>query len=862
MQHLVVVESPAKSKTVARFLKGTGRETSLPDAQEYQILATGGHIYQSDYVDVDNDFELRYELIPEKKKNVDGMVTAMRNAQSLYLATDPDREGEAIAAHVEDILRKRGALKNKPVYRVVFHEVTKDAVRNAIADPGKVSNELVQAQKSRDALDYLVGFNLSPLLIRKLNTPHLSAGRVQSPALRLIVERQREIQAFQPQEYWTIKAILHLPALDNESNVETFEAGLTHLDGKKLGKLDIPDEGSVKDAIATINSDLPRTSGQQEMAVLSVESKKRASRPSPPFTTSTLVQEAARKLGMSARITASTAQKLYEGLTVNGTQTGLITYTRTDSVTLSRQATNQIRNYVKERFGDNQLPGNPRLYKTKSKNAQEAHEAIRPTNIFLTPDKVASSLNADQLRLYRIIWNRTVASQMNDAIYDNVNVVLGTEQNKFRASGSKLRVAGWLAVYSRDDVQRSDETDKRLPPLTQGDRVHVQNIVPQQHFTQPPARYNTASLIGQLEEYGIGRPSTWPTIISKLLERNYVEMSKQSFIASSLGCVVVDYLMQHFNQYVDYEFTSNLEDGLDAVARGETKRTQLLGSFWREFHAHVQENQSAQRFEILLGTDAESNRDLLVRIKKGGSFIQLGRMSDEQGKPRFFSLPAGVDPGTVTLDTALELLRKPPLPRTLGTAEDGREIEVSTGRFGPYFSIKTADGQTERTSLDKSLDPYAITLEEAILFLAQPRLPRTIGLTPEGSEVVARSGRFGPYLSVVSKDGTKSNVSIPKTDDPMSITLERSQQLIEGAKDRFSNRRKVIRQFENSSIQILDGRYGPYATDGKVNATVPKGMEPSELGLEFCQELIAKKAARKPAKRKRKSPTRRPRAEN
>ncbi len=861
MRNLVVVESPAKSKTVARFLKAKPQTENL-EAQEYEILATGGHIYHSENVDVDNDFALKYELIPEKTKNVGMIVKAMRKAERLYLATDPDREGEAIAAHVQDVLTKRGALKSKPVHRVVFHEVTGEAVRHAIAEPGEVSRELVQAQQSREALDYLVGFNLSPLLIRKLSTSHLSAGRVQSPALRLIVERQREIQLFQPQEYWTIKAILHLPSDANRQDEGTFEAELTHLDGNKLKKFDISDESAVKNAVATINSDLPRTGDDLEMAVLEIENRTRARRPLPPFTTSTLVQEAARKLGMSARVTASTAQKLYEGLTVNGTQTGLITYTRTDSVTLSHHATGQIREFIKSQIGENRLPGKPRLYRTKSKNAQEAHEAIRPTNIFLTPEKVASSLNADQLRLYRIIWNRSVACQMNDAIYDEVGVVLGTERNKFRASGSTLRVSGWLEIYSRDGKPESTETEKNLPPLSQGDRVRVQSIAPQQHFTQPPPRYNTASLIKQLEEYGIGRPSTWPTIIAKLLERNYVEMSKQNFVASSLGCVVVDYLMQHFNQYVDYEFTSNLEDGLDSVARGETKRTELLGRFWQEFHSHVQENQSAQRFEILLGTDTESNRDLLVRVKNGGSFIQLGRMDDKQGKPRFFTLPPDVDPGTVTLEVAREHLQKPALPRTLGTTEDGREIEVSSGRFGPYFSIKTGDGQVDRISLEKHHDPYTITLEDTLLFLAQPRLPRTVGTTMDGNEIVARKGRFGPYLSIASKDGSKTNVSIPKTDDPMSISLERSLELIEGAKSGFSNRRKVIRQFENSPVQILDGRYGPYVTDGKINATVPKDLNPSDLGLEVCQELIAKKAAKKPAKRKRKTPTRRPRVQS
>ena len=862
MRNLVVVESPAKSKTVARYLKTSAKNADV-ERPQYEILATGGHVYQSEYVDVDDGFKLRYELIPEKKRNVDKIVSSMRKAQCLYLATDPDREGEAISAHVQDLLAKRGVLKNKPVHRVVFHEVTGEAVRNALENPGEVSRDLVQAQQSRDALDYLVGFNLSPLLIRKLRTAHLSAGRVQSPALRLIVERQREIERFQPQEYWTITATVNTTAIDNRQEVRSFEAELIQLNGDKLKKFDISDEKSAADALAAIRSDFKNHSGNLETSVLGIENKKRIRRPPPPFTTSTLMQEAARKLGMSARIAASTAQKLYEGLAVDGIQTGLITYTRTDSVSLSNQAIGQIRDYISQSMGENQLPPQARRYRTKSKNAQEAHEAIRPTNIFLTPKKAASSLSKIQLQLYSLIWKRAVACQMSDAIYDEVSVTLGTEKNRFRASGSTLRVPGWLEIYTKGDSSTPSGASQSLPSLSEGDRVLITDLSPQQHFTQPPPRYNTASLVKQLEEYGIGRPSTWPTIITKLLERNYVEMSKQNFIAKSLGCVVVDYLMEHFNRYVDYQFTSTLEDGLDAVARGETKRTELLGRFWEEFHSHVKEKESAPRFEISLGKDADSNRELLVRVKNGSSFLQLGRMDDEQGKPRFVTLPPDTDPGTTSLESAIEQFRKPVLPRSLGTTEDGLEIEVLTGRFGPYFSAKSADGQIERVSLDEGQDPFTITLEDVQSILKQPRLPRIVGTTENGDEIVARKGRFGPFLSVVSNDGTKTNVSLTKSDNPASVSLERAIELIEEAKKNpFKRQRQIIKQFKNSSLQILDGRFGPYVTDGKINATIPKDMIPDELELSTCQELIAHKAARKPVKRKRRTPARRSRSQS
>ena len=852
MHNLVVVESPAKAKTVGRYLNDLPGKSG-DAANSYEILATGGHIYQSDSVDVENGFNLRYELIPEKRKHIDQIVKAMRKSERLFLATDPDREGEAISAHVRDFLSNRGVLKNKPVHRVVFHEVTSEAVRNAISNPGQISENMVQAQQSRDALDLLVGFNLSPLLIRKLSTSNLSAGRVQSPALRLIVERQREIDEFQPKEFWSISAELMAPANNESSQGSKFQATLTHLNGSKLDKFDIPDEKSATEAIASIESELPHKAAYREIEVTRVTQKTRNRRPLPPFTTSTLVQEASRKLGMSARSATSTAQRLYEGLMVDGTQTGLITYTRTDSVALSSSAIQQTRSFISKNLGEQQLPKSARLYKTKSKNAQEAHEAIRPTNIFLTPEKVRKSVNDVQFQLYSLIWKRTVACQMSDAVYDDVSVDLSTKSHTFRATGSTLRAPGWLAIYQTGNEAHSEEssTDNRtLPPLSKGEFVAVNGIKPEQHFTQPPPRYNTGSLVKQLEEFGIGRPSTWPSIISKLLDRKYVEMSKQSFVAKSLGCIVVDFLNQHFDRYIDYGFTSNLEDGLDEVARGETRRIELLNAFWKEFNAHVQEKQAAPRYERSLGVDPESGRELLVRVRNGGPFLQLGRMNDEKEKPQFRPLPLDLDPGFVSLESAIEQFQEPSFPRSIGTTEDGLVIEVSSGRYGPYFSATDTDGKIERYNLDANHDPLLVTIEDIQVILKLPKLPRSVGKTPEGEEITAHRGRFGPYLSVALQDGSKLSVSLEKHDDPSSVALERALELIsEKKKNPFKRQKQVIKKFDNSDIQILEGRYGPYVTNGKVNVTIPPDLIPTELELQVCEQLIAEKAARKPKKK-------------
>ena len=835
MNNLVVVESPAKSKTVARYLAEISRRSNSGNGK-FEILATGGHILESDGVDIESNFRLNYKVIPEKKQYVDRIVRAMHTSDALYLATDPDREGEAISAHVQDVLEGKGVLKGKPVHRIVFHEVTADAVRNAIDNPGKISENLVQAQQSRDALDILVGFNLSPLLIRKLATNHLSAGRVQSPALRLIVERQREIDRFEAKEYWTIAAELFKDRL--------FLAELTHRDGIRIDKFYIADQESATQIVAQIEAELAPNESDREIEILRVEQKTRARRPYPPFTTSTLVQDASRKLGMSAKATAMTAQRLYEGLPINGTQTGLITYTRTDSVALANSAVQQIREYIASSLVGSSVPEKARFYKTKSKNAQEAHEAIRVTNVSLTPEKVKGSLNQNQFRLYDLIWRRTLACQMKDAIYDDVLVDFGTENYTFRATGSTMREAGWLEIY-RDDApdKKNGGNSRTLPSLHKGEYIQVKAIRPEQHFTQPPPRYNQGSLVKKLEEYGIGRPSTWPTIITKLLDRNYVELVNQKFIAKSLGCIVVDFLTEHFDRYLDYEFTSNLEDGLDEVARGEKKRIELLSEFWTEFEARIKEKSAVSRYEIPLGTDPESGREVIVRVRDGGSFIQVGRKDDGHDRPIFRSLAAEQDPSTVTLDVAKSMIDKPSLPRTLGTIEGDREVIVSTGRFGPYLKITAADSNVSYCNLDENLDLLSITIEDIPAILAQPRLPRSLGTTPSGDLIEARKGRFGSYLSIVSADQSKFSVNLGEL-NPMTVTLQEAVALIDEKKKNPSKRQKqILKIFDDSSIQVLGGRYGPYVTDGKTNASVPRNLVADELDLETCKDLIAKKKA-------------------
>jgi DNA topoisomerase-1 len=760
---LIIVESPAKARSMHKYL-GT----------EFTALASYGHVRdllpKKGSVDPDNDFAMNYSLIERSEKHVNAIIRQAKKSDTIYLATDPDREGEAIAWHIYEILKEKKLLDNKPVHRVVFHEITKKAIREAVANPRELSFDMVDAQQARRALDYLVGFNLSPLLWKKIRQG-LSAGRVQSPALRMIVDREAEIEAFDPREYWTIEADTN--KLDDSER--TIEAKLTLLKSEKIKQFSITDEQTARAAEKAL---VEAANGQLRVATVSKKQRKR--NPSPPFTTSTLQQEAARKLGFSAQRTMRTAQRLYEGL--DGT--GLITYMRTDAVNLAGEAIAEIRAFIQQEYGMDQVPDAPRMYKTKSKNAQEAHEAIRPTSTQRTPKSLANTLEHDQLRLYDLIWKRTVACQMIHATIDTVAADLTAgDIGVFRANGSTIRHPGFLAVYEEGkDDQKTDEKDSnRLPPLQEGEILNLQQIRSEQHFTDPPPRYSEATLVKTLEAYGIGRPSTYATIISVLLNREYVTLEQKRFYPTDIGKIVGKFLSDHFTRYVDYEFTAQLEDELDAISRGEKAWKPLLRSFWNDFNPQVIDKEaSVSRAEVMqareLGTDPKSGKPVSVRMGRFGPFVQIGTKDDED-KPKFASLMPGQKVDSISYDEAMELFK----------------------------------------------------------------LPRKLGETAEGEPVSTAIGRFGPYIRYANKF-----VSLPKEDNPYTVELERALELITEKKKVDAER--VIKVFEEQGIEILKGRYGPYITDGKVNARMPKDQEPADLTLEQCEELI-KLAAEKKGKR-------------
>ena len=606
---LVIVESPAKAKTIKKYL-----------GKDVEVLASYGHVRdllpKEGAVDPANNFAMKYQVIDRNSKHVDAIAKAMKKADALYLATDPDREGEAISWHLYELLKKRGALKDKETHRVVFHEITKQAVNDAVAHPRELSMDLVNAQQARRALDYLVGFTLSPLLWKKVRRG-LSAGRVQSPALRMIVERELEIEAFKAREYWTIEA-------DAAAESSAFEAKLTHYESKKLSQFTITNAEQSAEVVATLNK-----AADGKLLVTNVEKKQRKRNPAAPFTTSTLQQEASRKLGFGAQRTMSIAQQLYEGVDTGEGAVGLITYMRTDSVTLADEAINEIRGFIAEKYGPKMVPGKPQSYKTKSKNAQEAHEAIRPTSVLRTPDDMKAYLSADQLKLYTLIWQRTMSCQMVHATLNTVAVDLGCGQgNTFRANGSTVVNPGFMSVYleGKDDTAKTDKDEKLLPPMEVGQVVELKAIRPEQHFTEPPPRYSEASLVRALEEHDIGRPSTYASIISTLLQREYVELVNKRFHPTDVGRVVGRFLVEHFTKYVDYNFTAELEDELDAVARGEEEWIPLLTKFWTPFKEQVEtKDKEVQRSDVtqeILDEDCpKCGKKLSSRLGRSGRFI-------------------------------------------------------------------------------------------------------------------------------------------------------------------------------------------------------------------------------------------------
>ncbi len=751
---VVIVESPAKAKTLGRYLGGG-----------FHVLASNGHVRdllpKSGAVEPDKDFEMHYRVIEKNAKSVDAIAKAVKKADILYLATDPDREGEAISWHLHEILKDRGVIDGKDVKRVVFHEITKSAVQDAIAHPRELAPDLINAQQARRALDYLVGFNLSPLLWKKIRRG-LSAGRVQSPALRMIVEREEEIEKFKPREYWTLEADLAHPERE-------FTARLTEFDREKIKQFSITGEqraNEVKSALAK--------AAKGELKVVNIERKQRRRQPAAPFITSTLQQEAVRKLGFTTQRTMRTAQQLYEGIDVGEGSVGLITYMRTDSVHLASEAVHEMRQYVSDTYGKDHLPGQARQYKTTSKNAQEAHEAIRPTSITRTPAQLKSKLSHDQFKLYELIWKRALASQMKHATIDTVAVDMECGPgNTFRATGSTVVDKGFMAVYQEsEDDKKKEDGDSKLPPLKEGDRIPVKEIRADQHFTEPPPRYTEASLVKSLEEYGIGRPSTYASIIQTLRQREYVEMDKKRFVPTDVGRIVNRFLTEHFTNYVDYDFTARLEDELDAVSRGEKDWIPLMREFWKPFSAQVRDkDENVSRSEVaqarVLGTDPKTGLPVSARIGRYGPYVQIGTKDDEK-KPRFAGLRPGQRIDTITMDEAMELFK---LPRDMGSTKDGEEIVVNIGRFGPYV-------------------------------------------------------RYGSKF-----------VSLKKDDDPYTISRERALELIEEKKK--ADAAKLIKSFDGTDVVVLNGRYGPYVTDGKKNARVPKDMEPKDLSLEKSLALLA-----------------------
>jgi DNA topoisomerase-1 len=823
--HLLIVESPSKAKTLKKYL-----------GKDFEILASYGHVRdlvpKTGAVDPEDGFKMKYELIERNSKHVDAITKAVKDADIVMLATDPDREGEAIAWHLSEILKSRKALKDKKLKRVVFYEITEGAVREAVKNPRSISMELVNAQQARRALDYLVGFNLSPLLWKKIRRG-LSAGRVQSPALRLIVERELEIEKFKTQEYWSIH-------FEGEKDRAAFTAKLTQFQGEKVEQFTV----GTGEREAEIRAFL-EAHGKGKATVKEIEKKRKLRSPAAPFTTSTLQQEAVRKLGFSTDRAMKVAQSLYEGVNLGKEVTGLITYMRTDSVTLSKEAITEMRGFITKNYGPDFLPKAPNEYRSSSKNAQEAHEAIRPTSIARTPESVSRYLNDEQRKLYEMIWKRAIASQMTPARFDTVAVdfQVGGAGNIFRATGQTMVFAGFFAVYHEDQDDAVEEEDKRLPPFEAGESVAIRKLYGEQHFTQPPPRFSEASLVKALEQYGIGRPSTYASIISTLVNREYVTLDKKRFMPTDVGRVVNKFLTDHFAHWVDYAFTAKMEDELDDISNGKEEWQPVLERFWKDFSAQIGEKESVSRKDVTQEAMDETcpkcgNHPLTIRLGRRGRFIGCS------GYPEcdYTRNLDGVEGG----DAA---------KREIGTdAGTGKLVQLLQGPFGPYIQLGEMEGdkKPKRVSVPKNIVPDNVNMEIATQLLA---LPRDLGAHPEsGKKVVAAIGRFGPY---VSHDGQFK--SIPKEENVFDIALDRAVALLKEPKS-FSARGalKVLGKHpsDDQPVSLYSGKYGPYVKHGKVNATLPDKDMIGTVTLEEAVELLAAKSG-KPVKGK---PTARPKA--
>ncbi|PYF07805.1 DNA topoisomerase I [Rhodobacter viridis] len=836
---VVVVESPAKAKTINKYL-----------GSDYTVLASFGHVRdlppKDGSVDPDADFEMKWEVAADSKKHIRAITEALANDDELILATDPDREGEAISWHLQQALAPK--LKKKKVSRVTFNAITKSAITEAMKAPREVDQALVDAYLARRALDYLVGFNLSPVLWRKLPGAK-SAGRVQSVCLRLIVEREMEIEAFRAREYWTVTAELTTP------RGQTFTARLTVLGGKKLDKFDLTTATDAELAVQAVTS--------RDLTVKSVEAKPASRNPYPPFMTSTLQQEASRKFGMGAKACMSAAQRLYEA--------GHITYMRTDGIDMAPEAVMAARDEIKRRFGDNYVPSSPRMYKNKAKNAQEAHECIRPTDMSASPEKL--KLADDQWKLYDLIWKRTLASQMSAAVMERTTVDVGSKDNEveLRATGQVVTFDGFLKIYDqgRDDDEGDDGA--RLPQIMQGEPAKKGAITPEQHFTQPPPRYTEATLVKRMEELGIGRPSTYASILTTIVDRGYVRKDKNRLIPEDTGRLVTAFLSNYFRRYVEYDFTADLETELDDISAGDRPYKDVLARFWRDFSAALGETADLRIGEVLDkidevlgphlypvradGSDPRScpvcsaGRLHLKTARSGGAFIGCGNYP-ECRYTRPLSAPADGEVGVLD-------------GKVLGE-DEGQQITLRVGRFGPYIQKGEASEEVPkppRASLPKGWSPESIDLDRALQLL---NLPRPIGNHPEdGALVEAGIGRFGPY---VKHNSTYAN--LPDVEEVFTIGMNRAVEVLALKAARGAGRGAAAAQPlkdlgehpDGGVVQVMPGRYGPYVKWGKVNATLPKGTEPEAMTLEEALPLLEAKAG-KGAKKTAPKKTAKPAAE-
>ncbi|MFG6529741.1 MULTISPECIES: type I DNA topoisomerase [unclassified Sulfitobacter] len=839
---VVVVESPAKAKTINKYL-----------GDDYTVLASYGHVRdlppKDGSVDTDADFDMKWEVASDSKKHVKAIADALAQDNALILATDPDREGEAISWHLQEALTKRKSIKkDTPVSRVVFNQITQKAVTEAMQNPRQVDMPLVEAYLARRALDYLVGFNLSPVLWRKLPGAK-SAGRVQSVTLRLIVEREMEIEAFRAREYWSVKALLATP------RGQEFEARLVSLAGKKLERFDLADATQAEMAVQAITS--------RALKVMNVEAKPASRNPSAPFMTSTLQQEASRKFSMGARQTMSTAQRLYEA--------GHITYMRTDGIDMAPEAVSMAREAIKDRFGADYVPKEPRIYKNKAKNAQEAHECIRPTD--MTKDAKALKLDADQAKLYDLIWKRTLACQMESARLERTTVEIGSDdaQVGLRANGQVVLFDGFLRVYEegRDDVV--DEDDKRLPQISQGDAMDKRSVTPEQHFTQPPPRYTEATLVKKMEELGIGRPSTYASIVTTIQDREYVRKDGNRLIPEDKGRLVTAFLENYFRRYIGYDFTADLEDQLDKVSAGDAAYKEVLRRFWRDFSAAIAETSELRITEVLekinevlephlfpptedgsdprLCPNCEIGRLSMRTARSGGAFIGCSNYPECR-----YTRPFGPP------DPEAEASAIPPDGKLLGE-DQGDEIRVFKGRFGPYVQrgpVTEENKKPPRQSIPKDWVPEDLTLEQGVMLLS---LPREIGPHPEdGVMVWANIGRYGPYIkhaeSTSHRGGTNANLE--GIDEVWTVGMNRAVQLLAEKVASRGGRGKAAKPIREmgehpdmgGAVNVMEGKYGPYVKWEKVNATIPKEIEPADLTMERAVELIEEKLAKSPAKRK------------